>query len=490
MRIHRRKLGERSLFTVILYNFLFLILLNTAVLGAVLISSHIISYRKYQGSLAQTNSSTEHQTHRQNMRTGLIRTTALYILIMGACTAFSTVVIYKKARKMQTCVAVFRQFFKRGKTPGNRINPDILDFAEAIEIAHMANGMMEEWERERKEYSDSEARYRGIVENVNTGIIEYTEEGDVLFCNRYAEKIFGYSSEELVGSSSIGKLNPEKDSTGLDHRILLKNIFANPEAYAYNENENWTKDGRKIWVAWRNRVITDSEGNKKSILCLANNITEQKKNRELLQKSLAEKSSLLQEIHHRINNNLQIIASILNLQKDYPGIGGEALSECENRVLAISLVHEQLFESENLATIDAEWYIKPLTQSIIESYRGDTQTIKTSIETDRVELDIDTAVPVGLIINELVTNAIQHGLKHHKSGHITVCLRYIDGIIHIRVHDNGEGLEEGYTLDKQAHLGLNLVTYLLEQLEGSLEYNSSCGTEWNVRFPFNRETEF
>lgn len=418
--------------------------------------------------------------------TGLVESRGGYISVMAAVIALSVLIIYLNAVRMKKTLHAFDTFFQRGKTPGNRINTEALNFQEAVHLADRANAMMAEWERERREYSDSEARYRDIVQNVTTGIIEYNQEGDVLFYNDYAEKIFGFPAEEMIGSSSIGKLNPEEDSTGLKHRDLLKSIFANPDAYAYNENENRTKDGRNIWVAWRNRIIYDSEGNKRSILCLANDITEEKKNRELLQKSLAEKETLLREIHHRIKNNLQIIASILNLQKSYPNIGKDVLTDCENRVVAISIVHEQLFESANLSTIESDWYIRSLVEHIIESHTGDIYTIKTDIEAERIELDIDTAIPLGLIINEMVTNAIKHGFNSNKDDLLSVSLEQAEDRIRLRVHDNGRGVDETFNPEEASGLGLKLVTSLVDQLDGNISYNSSEGLEWIVSFPFEK----
>ncbi|MBN2050894.1 MAG: PAS domain S-box protein [Spirochaetales bacterium] len=415
---------------------------------------------------------------------GVIRETTHLLFLLAGTLVLSSFIMFLQLRRMNKNLAVFRSFISSGDLAKSRINLEEISYHQIFEIAQGVNTLLSALEQEKKEHSDSEKRYHDIVQSVTTGILEFNQEGDVLFCNKYAEKIFGYTAEELIGKRTIGKLNPEEDSTGLKHWDLLTKIFANPEAYAYNENENRTKDGRRIWVAWRNRIITDSQGKKKSILCLANDITEQKRNRELLHKSLEEKNNLLKEIHHRIKNNLQIIASILSLQKSYPIIDKDVLTECENRVIAMSMVHEQLFQSEDLSALDARWYITNLTDHIIDSYSRRDQKIETRLDIEPLQLDIDTAVPLGLIINELLTNSLRHGFQGETSGVLNLSLAAEEGFLHLSLQDNGQGLPKGFNLADTSSLGLKLVISLVEQLNGSLTYAAPSGVCWTIEFPF------
>ena len=211
-----------------------------------------------------------------------------------------------------------------------------------------------------------------------------------------------------------------------------------------------------------------------------------------IKQSLAEKEVLLKEIHHRVKNNLQVIASLLNLQvmnlKDDQLAA--IIADSQHRVRAMALIHEQLYQSSDLARIDFAQYAQRLVNHLDKSYRGWASNIALTTTIDDIQLDIDSAIPCGLIINELVTNAIKHAFPDDHSGTICVTMHKDgDQRITLTVSDNGIGLPEDFDLRQTQSLGLLLVNGLTEQLGGSLYWNSVAGTTVTVDIPYPSQRE-
>jgi two-component sensor histidine kinase/ligand-binding sensor domain-containing protein len=206
---------------------------------------------------------------------------------------------------------------------------------------------------------------------------------------------------------------------------------------------------------------------------------------ETLRVSLTEKEVLLKEIHHRVRNNLQIVSSLLNLQSehvaDVPTLS--ALRESQDRVRAMAQIHEKLYQSEGLSRIDVADYIRSMASSLFTSYgvRGDLITLK--LEVDDVKLGLDTAIPCGLIINELISNALKHAFPNGRAGEVRVELRSSgDGRLLLRVSDDGIGVPDGFDPRRSRSLGLQLVQALTDQLDGTVEIRRDGGSVFEVRF--------
>jgi PAS domain S-box-containing protein len=201
--------------------------------------------------------------------------------------------------------------------------------------------------------------------------------------------------------------------------------------------------------------------------------------------SLKEKEVLLQEIHHRVKNNLQVISSLLYLQsrstKDKELVA--MLNESQGRVKTMSLIHEKLYQSEDLAQIDFGEYLSDLVDALVKSYKMNAGRIRINKDIQKVSLGIDAAIPCGLMINELISNSLQHGFPGDKSGRITVSIRPIgEDEIEIIVSDDGVGLPEYVDPTKAKTLGLKLVRRFAEKLKGTLEVDRSDGAEFRIRF--------
>ncbi len=201
--------------------------------------------------------------------------------------------------------------------------------------------------------------------------------------------------------------------------------------------------------------------------------------------SLEEKEVLLKEIHHRVKNNLQVISSLLDLQAN--NIRDEQtvsmFRDSQNRVTSMGLIHERLYQASDLARIEFSEYIAELTQNLLQSYSTNAHNISLSTTADPISLDVDTSIPCGLIINELVSNSLKYAFPDGREGRIHVELRKCEANeLLLVVRDNGIGLPEGFDARKTQSLGLKLVHTLVRQLRGKLEISGSNGAEFSIRF--------
>ncbi len=221
-------------------------------------------------------------------------------------------------------------------------------------------------------------------------------------------------------------------------------------------------------------------------------VAERERAEAQIRASLQEKEVLLKEIHHRVKNNLQVISSLLNLQAD--SIGDEQirliLQDSQNRVRSMALIHQKLYQAANLAQIDFGEYIQDLAADLFRSQEAYARRISLNVETDHILLDIDKAVPCGLIMNELVSNTLKHAFPNGQSGQISLELRTgPDHQVDLTVTDNGIGLPPGLDFRKAESLGLQLVNTLVDQLGGTLELRSEQGTQVKLTFVYQPQKE-
>jgi len=219
-------------------------------------------------------------------------------------------------------------------------------------------------------------------------------------------------------------------------------------------------------------------------------LEEQKETEKKIRRSLEEKLILVKEIHHRVKNNLQIISSLLHMQtsgvKDSRLLS--VLKESEDRVQSMSLVHEKLYQSDLMATIDFSEYINSLAERLISSYSVHNN-IALNIESDPLMLSINTAIPCGLIINEILTNAIKYAFPDNHEGIIEIRLKVKNEQINLQISDNGIGLPEDLNLKKIKSLGMKLIQVLTDQIDGELSINRDNGTLYSLSFSETEERE-
>lgn len=237
-------------------------------------------------------------------------------------------------------------------------------------------------------------------------------------------------------------------------------------------------------IVFTNQVATAIE-NTRLYSQAQEEIVERIQAEDKIREALTEKEILLKEVHHRVKNNLQVITSLLNLQaaeiSDVDTI--EVLMESQNRVRSMALIHEKLYQSDDLARIDFAGYLESLVSSLSQTYRIDSDKINIKVNAANIGLNIDTAIPCGLIVNELVSNSLKYAFPSGKSGAIEVsCKQSKNNHCILIVSDNGIGLPIRFDIDKSSSLGLKLVTGLVKQIGGSFVVNRKNGTQFKIEF--------
>jgi PAS domain S-box-containing protein len=230
----------------------------------------------------------------------------------------------------------------------------------------------------------------------------------------------------------------------------------------------------------------DDTGKPKGVVEYIRNITERKQNEKVIKDSLREKEILLKEVHHRVKNNMQVISSLLNLQimKSKDGQVKKALMDCEGRISSMASAHEMLYMSNSLCFIDCEKYISKLSGNIMHSYQTDMRRVKLKVYAKDVTLGIHQASTLGLIINELLSNALKYGFPQNMHGKIMIRLKMTEqDMIEFVFQDNGVGILETINWRNTESLGLNLIVQLAEkQLGGIISLDQKEGTCFTIRF--------
>jgi len=249
-----------------------------------------------------------------------------------------------------------------------------------------------------------------------------------------------------------------------------------------------TKAGTEFPVEISLSPLVTDQG--RMVMSIVRDITERRRAEELIQTSLREKEALLKEIHHRVKNNLQVTSSLLRLQAGAVGDPGarEMFEETENRIRSMALVHEKLYQSTNLSRIDLADYIRSLGELLSRSSAIRPENVALEVTGEAVFLEIDEAVPCGLIVNELLSNALKHAFPEHRRGRIDVRLGVEpNGWVSLNIRDDGIGLPPQFDFNRTGTLGLQLVQGLVQQIDGTIAVQPrEHGAEFDVTFPAKR----
>jgi len=348
-------------------------------------------------------------------------------------------------------------------------NKNLLSLAEKeIESRKIAENLAHE----------NEIYYKAIFENTGTAIIIIDPDMTISRVNSEVEILTGYSKEEIEGCKKWTDFAVEEELDRMKGYYQLRNDpDKHPREY---ETKGRDKNGNIKDLLVTVVTIPGTEKQLASII----DITKRKNAEDLIRSSLNEKNILLQEIHHRVKNNMQIISSLLNLQTKYVN-DEEAvniLKESQNRVRSMAIIHEKLYQSKDLSQINFVDYIQSLVSNLFYSYNAKKTNIKPIFEVENLSLNIDTAVPCGLIISELVSNSLKYAFPNGMSGEILVSLKCIDNKYQLIIKDNGVGMPAEIDLNNLDTLGLLLVSNLTEQLDGEITINRENGTEFIIRF--------
>jgi PAS domain S-box-containing protein len=325
----------------------------------------------------------------------------------------------------------------------------------------------------------AEARFRGLLESAPDGIIVADEQGKIVIVNSQTERLFGYERDELIGEAAE-KLVP----------ALPRDVQASPNPRPRGAGEQLTartRDGREFPAEVSLSPLVTDEGT--LVISIVRDITERRRAEEMVRASLREKEALLREIHHRVKNNLQVTTSLLRLQAASVGDPrvAEIFSEAEDRIRSMALVHEKLYQSTNLSRIDLGDYIKSLGDLLIRSSAIARANVTLDVGGSQVFLGIDTAVPCGLIVNELLSNALKHAFPGSRPGRVAVHVDRLNGDVSIRIDDDGVGLPVTFDAAQTGTLGMKLLQALVQQIDGEVTIESpGRGTSVKVTFPAER----
>lgn len=318
-----------------------------------------------------------------------------------------------------------------------------------------------------------------VMQTMLETLIVVSPEGDIRKANKATLELLGYKEDELIGKP-FTKIMCKKEAEEELERLLKEGSIKD------FETTYLTKDGREIPVSFSASSLKGEKGKLKGVVCVAGDITERKRAEAKIQASLREKEELMREIHHRVKNNLQIVSSLLDMQarriKDKKVV--DSLSDSRSRIQTMSLIHTQLYQSENLEQVEMGVTIRKLVNFLLQIYAKDGMNVTTVVIAKDVKLPISQAIPCALIINELVSNALKHAFEGMAKGSIEIAMRELAGDkIELTVKDNGAGIPEALDIYETRTLGLKLVRTLAEgQLKGEMEMNRDEGTKFCIKF--------
>lgn len=322
----------------------------------------------------------------------------------------------------------------------------------------------------------SEEKYRALFEGSSDGVLLVTERGDISDANQRAAEIFGYTIQELKAKNLLDLADPE-DFNRTPYKLSLV-AAGRPQIL---ERLVRRKDGSRIFVEVSARKIGDN-----LLQSIYRDITERKETERRIKASLDEKEVLLREIHHRVKNNLAVVHALLSIQSRAGAdeFHREMFENAKKRIRSMAMAHELLYQSDPVSEIRVEDYLGKLIDHLAGYFKdlGGRITINRNIESFVFGLDV--AVPLGLIVTELVSNALKHGFPDGRDGEVTTALRSIDNTnVELTVFDNGVGFPAGAEEDAPRSLGLGLVDIFVRQLRGTMAMEHENGTRVWIRFP-------
>jgi len=350
-------------------------------------------------------------------------------------------------------------------------------------------------ERAEKALKESERKFFDIIEFLPDATFVIDLEDKVIAWNRAMEEMTGIGKKDMIGKGDHVYTIP---FYGERRRHLMDLINVNdPETeskYQHVQRKGHTLyaetftpalyggQGAYVWATAA--PLFDAHGNRVGAIESIRDITDRKLAEEKLRESLREKEVLIREVHHRVKNNMQIMSSLLQLQSSQ--IKEDAVrrlfTEATNRIRSMAIVHEKLYNTENMATIDFAAYIKDLISQLFRSYGIDDARIRFRLKADKIILNVDDAIPLALILNELVSNSLKHAFPERGEGEISLRLEERAGEVIMELTDNGRGLPDDLCISKNESLGLHLVQALVKQLGGSMHLTKNDGARFILSF--------
>lgn len=328
---------------------------------------------------------------------------------------------------------------------------------------------------------ESESRYRNLV-SLTSDLVWHTDAtGRLTFISPKVSTLLGYTASELAGRNLADLM----DAGATAEKQSLAEAFANRQPFSYLTGTFLAADGRLKYFEVSAQPHLTPKGVLEGYHGAIRDITERVEADHAIRQALAEKETLIKEIHHRVKNNMQIISSLLSLQSQFikdPGMLVK-LQESQDRIRSMALVHEKLYQSKNLSKIDFIDYLETLAHHISNSYREKNIRLSILMPAYPVEIGIDTAVPCGMIVNELLTNAYKHAFAAGQTGTVSLELSAEEGRASIAIADNGKGITHTDLAQyEESSLGMQLVAALIHQVRGKLDITNTAGSRFSLSF--------
>ena len=324
--------------------------------------------------------------------------------------------------------------------------------------------------------------FQQFFEKSPDAVVILDGEDKIVQSNGSFQKLFGYELHETFGKNIFQLIQPPHLLSEISE---IKDTIEKSK-FLQMETERMNSKGVSFDVSLQSYSIDIGE-EKTGSYHIYRDITRKKLKDESIKNTLLEKEMLLKEVHHRVKNNLQIVSSLLYLQtkslKDKKII--DVFLESQNRVKSIALIHERIYQSANLSRIDFERYLSAFIPHLFQTFGKTDGNIDYKIKAGNIFLSTDTAIPCGLIINEIVTNSLKYAFSNLQKGEISIELIYHNNNnVTLIVKDNGIGLPDGINLTNAKTLGLQIISILVKQLNGKIEISNQKGTVYKITFPF------
>jgi PAS domain S-box-containing protein len=328
------------------------------------------------------------------------------------------------------------------------------------------------------------AKLNSIIENSNHMIWNVNRKHELTIFNRN-HAVWLKRAYNVIPYIGMNMFSDEMISTDKYNKWWLEKIRMSFEGKPQQFETSFTeKNGHTTWSEVYINPIFNEQGKAIEVSCIAHDVTEKKETEEQVRQSLKEKEVLLKEVHHRVKNNLQVISSILNLQSAYVRDENtlEILLESQNRIKSMAFVHESLYQTKDFSNISFSEYVENIARNLIQSYGSIEVPPSLKMELDDISLHLDTAIPCGLIINEIISNALKYAFPDKRQGVIDVSVKEKNKKITISIADNGVGIPAHIDYRNTDSLGLQLVVTLVEQINGILQVENKKGTKFTVEF--------
>lgn len=323
--------------------------------------------------------------------------------------------------------------------------------------------------------------FKGIMDSINDGALIVDLNDRIIYVNNKMCEITGYDRIDLIGKTATSVFLNKESTSKIKREIKKRNKLLS-DSYEIVLNK---KDGKECWVRISGSPILDAENNVIGSIGLHTDITLQKENEAALKKALKEKELLLQETHHRVKNNMQIVSSLMSLQvgkiKNAED-AKEAFITCQKRIKAIAVLHEIIYKCDDSGKINFSSYCNKIIEELQKALGLKEQNITISHTSSIGKMEMENALTCGMLLNELVVNCVEHAFPK-SGGAINVFVENQGENTILKVKDNGKGLPADFLLRQENSLGLLLIKAFVEQLDGALEIVNKNGTSFVITFP-------